>query len=136
MNAPSDWPLILLAGGATALAIDAGTDLAVAVPAGLIAVGVAGLLLVTSLGEVAWRGPPPRTLEPPTATSSLRAAFRSGRAGRISVVVELDRLERRGPHPDLPSRTEAEETKLRSMSLPAFRAYLSARLDQIEARDP
>lgn len=135
MNLPPDWPLLLVAGAATALAIDAGSNLDVAVPAGVVAVTAAGLLLATSLGQVAWRLPSSSPLEPPTTMSSLRAAFRSGRAGRMSIVVELDRLERRVLHPSLPTRSAAEDERIRRMSHAEFRAYLNGRLDAIEAGD-
>ena len=135
MNLPADWPFLLVAGAATVLAVDAGSNLDVAVPAGIVAVTFAGLLLLTSLGRVAWQTPAVPPLEPPTATSSLRAAFRAGRAGRMSIVVELDRVERRVLHPELPTRSAAEEDRIRRMSLSEFRAYLRSRLDQIEARD-
>ncbi len=135
MNLPPDWPLLLLAGGATVLAIDAGANLAVAIPAGGVAIVVAGLLLLTSLGQVAWRPSAAPSLEPPTATSSMRAAFRAGRAGRMSIVVELDRVERRVLDPTLPTRSAAEEHRIRHLSPAEFRAYLNARLDAIEARD-
>ena len=135
MNVPPDWPFLLVAGAATVVAVDAGSNLLVAVPAGIVAVTFAGLLLLTSLGEVAWRRPPSMRLEPPNTTSSLRAAFRAGRAGRISIVVELDRLERRILDPRLPTRSAAEEDRIRHLSVPEFRSYLSARLDQMDARE-
>jgi hypothetical protein len=135
MNLPSDWPVLVLAAGAAVLAIDAGADLTVAVPAGIAAVALAALLLVTSVGEVSWRGAPTPPVEPPTTTSSLRAAFRSGRSGRISIVLEVDRLERHGLHPQLPTRNAAEEERIRRMPRAEFREYLAARLDQIEAGD-
>lgn len=136
MNVPSDWPLLVLAVGTTLIAIDAGSDLVIAVPAGIAAVALAGLLLVASLGEVGWRGSAPARLEPPTTTSSLRAAFRAGRAGRMSIVTEVDRLDRRSLHPELRVRSPAEEDRLRSMPRSEFLQYLHARLDEIERSGP
>jgi hypothetical protein len=129
----SDWPLIALAVAATLVALDAGSNLSVAIPAGVAAVVAAGLLFAGSLGEVAWRSPPSREVEPPMATSTLRAAFRSGRSGRLSIVLELDRIERLSTRPNLPMREAREEAELRRMSPSEFRAYLNARLDALEA---
>jgi len=135
VRVPSDWPLLVLAAAAAGIAILAGRSLDVALPAGVIAVVAAGLLLAGSIGRLAWRRAPLPRMAPPTAASTLRAAFRSGRSGRITIVAELDRIERMGPHPDLGVRSEAEETRIRMLPRPAFRTYVERRLDTIEAAD-
>ncbi|MGA8664142.1 MAG: hypothetical protein WB809_03620 [Thermoplasmata archaeon] len=135
MNVPSDWPLLILVAAATVIAILAGRALEIAVPVGVVAVVAAGLLLAGSMRHLAWRPAPSPRMAPPMAASTLRAAFRSGRSGRITIVVELDRIERMGPHPSLSVRTEAEESRIRALPRPEFRAYVQHRLDAIEAAD-
>ncbi|MGP8072854.1 MAG: hypothetical protein ACLPZM_06975 [Thermoplasmata archaeon] len=135
MNVPTDWPLFVIAGVAAAVAIFAGADFDVAIPLGVIAVVAAGLLLTGSLRRLAWRRPPAPPMAPPTAASTLRAAFRSGRSGRISIVSELDRIERMGPHPALAMRSIAEETRIQHLPRTEFREYVRTRLDAIEEAD-
>lgn len=135
MNVPSDWPLLVVAGAAAAIAILAGRDLDAALPAGVIAVVAAGMLLAGSSRRLAWRRAPPPRMAPPTAASTMRAAFRSGRSGRLTIVAELDRIERIGPHPMLRMRDEHEEDRIRQLPRTEFRAYVRGRLDAIEAAD-
>jgi hypothetical protein len=135
VNVPDDWPLLVVAAIAAAIAIDSGPNLDAAVPAGVVAVVAAGLLLAGSMRHVAWRRAPLPRMAPPTAASSLRAAFRSGRAGRLSIVLQLDRMERLGPRPDLVTRSSAEDERIQRMPREEFRQYLRERLARLEAAD-
>lgn len=126
------WYLVALALVATGLAVWAGTNLAAAVPAAVLALTAAALLFAeawTSSGR-------------PTAAAggrrgrsrdTLRAAFRSGRMGREAVVDLLDRLERAGPHPELPTRPVEELNALGRLTPAEFRHYVARRLDELEA---
>jgi hypothetical protein len=133
VKVPADWPLLAIAVVAGGVAVASGRQLEFAVPAGLVAVAAAGLMFAASMGRVRWRRPAPPRTAPPTATSTLRASFRSGRAGRVSIVLLLDRIERTGPHPELPARTAAEDARFERMPRAEFRAYVAHRLDEIEA---
>jgi len=135
VNVPADWPLVVVAAGAAAFAIYVGSDLDVAIPAGVVAVAAAGLLLAGSGRRLAWRRAPAPAMAPPTAASTLRAAFRAGRSGRVTVLAELDRIERNGPHPSLEVRSALEEARIRNLPRAEFRAYVQQRLETIEAAD-
>jgi hypothetical protein len=135
VNVPPDWPLVLIVVVAVAVALDAGPNLAAAVPAGVVAVVAAGLLFLAAGDRAAWRRPPPSPMAPPMAASSLRLAFQSGRTGRLSVVAQLDRIERMGPHPLMEVRSVAEEERIVRLSKPDFRAYVRQRLRTIEAAE-
>ncbi len=135
MNLPGDWPLLVAAGAAAAVAIVAGDFLPLSLPAGAAAVLLATLLFLQPAGG-AVREPDPRpTSAPPTPTSSVRAAFRAGRAGRGSIVAELDRMERRVGDPDLPARSLEEEERIRRMGSGDFRDYVAGRLGALEHRE-
>jgi hypothetical protein len=132
MNLPDDWPLLAGAVAAAAVAVVGGDYLPLAVPAGAAAVALAALLFLSPAGAMA-RDPPARPrLGAPIATSTLRVAFRAGRAGRATIVAELDRIERRGGNPNLPARSIEEERTIRQMEAAAFRNYVSERLRAIE----
>jgi hypothetical protein len=60
--------------------------------------------------------------------------LRSGRLGREEIVAAIDRAERGGSNPGLPSRTTAEMDALVELPAPKFHEYLRARLDDLEAR--
>ncbi len=61
------------------------------------------------------------------------AAFLSGPMGRELLVYRLDRLERAGPTPGLPTRTHQEIAGIVGLSPSEFRDYLRGRLEALEA---
>lgn len=134
MRLPFGWLLVALAAVATALALWAGSNLALAVPAGVVAVAAAAFLF----GE-AWlrhgtrRAVPATPLPAADSASALRTNFRSGPLGREAIVVLLDRLEREGLHPELPARRPAEFARFARLSPAEFRRYVRDRLDELEA---
>lgn len=133
MNPPSDWPLVVVAGAAAAVAIVGGNYLPVALPAGVVALALAGLLFVGAGARRSRREGAALVLPSPTAMSTLRAALRAGRSGRTSIVGEIDRIERRVARPELPARPPETDLALQRMSPSEFRAYLRERLDALEA---
>jgi hypothetical protein len=130
----TSWMLPVAALAATGIAVWAGPNLALAIPAAAIAVFLAAVLFAFALndswGEGARRGPPRARPE----VFRLRAALRSGPMGREALVATLDRVERSGPTPDLPKRTAEEIAQIVDLSPTEFRAYLRSRLDDLEAR--
>ena len=136
MNVPGDWPLVVLALGAGAFAILAGGQLGTALPLSVVAIALAGLLVAGSMRRVAWAAPTAPPIEAPLGLSTLRAAFRAGRAGRLSIVLELDQLERRTNRPGLATRSPEEDDEILHMTNPEFQAYLRTRLDLLEQGGP
>ena len=118
---------------ATAVAIWAGRNVAIAVPAGAFAVAAAGLLFVE-----AWTGRvrSGRSVigEREEGGGAVRKAFRSGRLGRTRIVETVERLERAVPRPETPRRPREEVDRLVALSPTQFREYLRERLDDLEAR--
>jgi hypothetical protein len=134
MNSPIGWVLPAVAIGATVLAVWAGSNLAVAIPAAALAVLAAGLLFAGAWLDERRQAPRRSPLRAPPENYRLRSALRSGRLGREELVTALDRVERTGPHPDLPSRTARELEALAHLSPRDFQDYLRTRLDDLEAR--
>lgn len=133
MSAPYNWGLVALALAATGLAIWAGPNRAVAVPAATVAIVVASLLIL----EVGLRAPRRRSLTaqrpPAPAPSEIRAALVSGPLGRERLIELVDHIERAQP-PFERAPVSSEEMR-RLIDLPAdeFREYLRGRLERIEA---
>jgi len=116
----------------TGIAIAAGPNLALAVPAGAAAVVLAMFLGLYSSASL-------RSLERrPHRAPEIRPSFRIHRGlvgdpiHREEVLLLLDRVERAGPNPRLPSRTRSELVRIMSMETPEFRRYVATRLDQLE----
>jgi hypothetical protein len=134
MNLPFGWFLPAVAVVATGIAVWADDNFSLAIPAAVVALLAAGVLLASAFPG---RGRVARTPEGRDVTRDagpVRTAFRSGRLGREAIVDLLDRLERAGPNPDLPGRL-AEETRV-LVRLPSveFRDYVRQRLDDLESR--
>ena len=133
MRFPFGALLPALAVVATAVAVWANRNEAIAVPAGAFAVAAAGLLFAE-----AWtgRGPTDRLPAPSREAPGgvVRHAFRSGRLGRTRIVETLERLERSGRRPDSPRRPREEVARLAGLPPSEFREYLRERLDELEAR--
>lgn len=119
---------------ATGIAIWAGPNFVIALPASVSAVLAASLVFLEA--GTAWvPSPSSRAVPPlPSTTGSLRRAFHSGRLGREGIVDTLDRLERAGPNPDLPARRLEETGRILRMPEREFREYLRTRIAQLELR--
>jgi hypothetical protein len=134
MKLPFGLLLPIVAVVATGIAIASASDLTTALPAAVVALVAAGLLFV----EVAWgaseRSAAARSPEAEPASVGLRVAFRAGLSGRETVVEIVDRLERSGPNPGLPTRRVEESARILRMSPAEFRRYLAERLDELERR--
>lgn len=118
----------------TGVAVWAGPNFSIAVPAATLALASAALLFVEAW---AYRTPPFSVRFPsipPSPTYGLRGAFRSGHMGRETIVETLDRLERAGPNPELPVRGSEENRRIYRMPEREFREYLRERLDRLERR--
>jgi hypothetical protein len=126
--------LAVVAVVSTGIAIWAGDSFALAVPAASVAVLAAALLLADAfLGRPRAARLPEGSSEP-REVETVRAAFRSGRLGREAIADLLDRLERAGPNPGLPSRRSEETRRLMRMPYADFRNYVRHRLDDLESR--
>ncbi len=114
------------------LAVLAGPDYGLVVPFAAAAVAAAAVALVPILLED--RGPlRPADERPRDRPRGIRAWLRSGTVGREEIVLLLDRLDRSGPRPDLPSRPPLEVARLVALPDDDFRAYVARRMDEIEA---
>ncbi len=134
MNAPFSWMFPTIAAVASGLAIGAGRDLTLAVPAAVVAVAAGGLTVVEALARRrAPSHPPPAVPANPRAT--LQQAFRGGAYGRELLVDLVDRIERAGPHPELPGRSIEATRALAALSPDEFRRYLRDRVDQLEGSE-
>jgi hypothetical protein len=132
MSAPFGWGLAGIAAAAAAVAVIAGTNLPVAVPAAALAVLAASLLFVRAWTE---RAEAARELGRPTGTDTdrMRLAFRTGRLGREEIVVTLNRLERSFRDGGLPPPTVEELTRVAALPADAFLRYVREHLDRLEA---
>lgn len=134
MNLGFGGLLVTVAVVATGLAVWAGDNFTIAVPAATGAVLAAGLLIAdVALGRSRTARRPEEGAEA-KEVDTVRVAFRSGRLGREAIADLLDRLERAGPNPELPRRHAAETGRLARMSAAEFRIYVRQRLDDLELR--
>ncbi len=131
-------PLATIAGAvavvATGVAVWAGTNFALAVPAATAAVAAAAFLFVESAPSVARRARPPGAPRSSGEVDRLRTAFRTGRVGRELIVSLLDNYERTGPNPAFAGRRPEEQARLVRLSGAEFREYVRGRIDELEAR--
>lgn len=136
------WVLIGGALAAAGAAIDAGSNLVVAVPA-----GAAAVLLVTVVGvtEIQSRTSPLSPTEGEKASApirervtgdsllQLRRAFQSGKIGRSLILATVHALERDlGPGGPMPLSLD-EERKTLDLPPEEFRKWIDDRLHHIEA---
>ena len=136
MSVPAAWvPLIAIAVVLVGVALWAGANVVIAAPAATGAAVLAVLVLVTGWDRrirtrpvegIFRRGPPTEV--------PLRAAFSYGRLGREEIILALDRIERIGPNPSLPSRTGDELSELVARPPAEFADYVEERLADLEAR--
>jgi len=126
------WYALPLAGGAIGISIWAGPNLAVALPAAIVAVIAVLLLVWAAIGQ--------RTRHVSSAAAAfdtnpmerLQAAFRTGAIGRSLVIAELDGLDRSLRHDSsLGVSPHAEQNLLRA-SEEDFRRYVRNRLQELE----
>jgi hypothetical protein len=118
----------------TGVAVWAGDNFAVAVPAATVAVLAAGLLIADAALGGSRMARPPGDVAGPEEVGMLRAWFRSGRLGREAITELLDHLERAGPNPELPRRRAEEMSRLAQLPYAEFRSYVRQRLDDLESR--
>ncbi len=121
-----------IAACAVAIAVWAGSNLAIALPASVAAVAAASLLFA----EAFVRRPTVDggALPPPEGgpAARLRDSLRSGTLGHESIVDQVDRLERSAGNPGLPVRLREELEQLARLPPGEFLRYLDERLDRIE----
>lgn len=134
MNLGLGGLLVAAAVVATGLAIWAGDNFILAVPAATAAVLAAGLLFAEAVLESSRTARPPEGDTGSNEVGTLRVAFRSGRLGREAIAELLDVLERAGPNPGLPSRRADETSRIVHMPAAEFRSYVRQRLDDLESR--
>jgi hypothetical protein len=126
--------LIVVAAGATGIALWAGSNLAIAAVGAATAVVAAGLLFLSAWVDRAEPRPVVRPASSDRNVLPFRYGFRSGRFGREEVIETLDRIERLGPTPELKSRSSTEMHALVRLSGPEFSEYVRHRVDDLEAR--
>jgi hypothetical protein len=134
MNFPFGWFLPAVAIVATGVAVWAGDNFSLAIPAAVAALLAAGLLFVDAVLGPGWVARRPEGPFLAGEAGPLRTAFRSGRLGREAIADLLDRLERAGPNPDLPGRRTEETNRLVRLPSGEFRNYVRQRLDDLESR--
>jgi hypothetical protein len=134
---------ILLGGAvvAAAVAIQAGSHLAVAVPAGAVAVLLVSIVGATELQSrssplTPVRGGVGRPEVPPRVEFDsllrLRRAFRSGKIGRSAILATVHALERDLGTAGRTPLTVNEERQALEMPLAQFRKWVDERLQRIE----
>ncbi len=133
MNSPFGWKLPLIAAVAIVVAIWAGRNVTIAIPAAAVAVG-SGLLLLVEVWGIPPAARPGDVSVGGSPRITVRDLFRTGRLGREEIVELLDRLERAGPNPQLPGRGTEELDRISRLSRAEFRAYVRQRLGELEAR--
>ena len=131
MNWPFGWELPSLIVGATIIAVLAGPNLAIAVPAGALAVLAAGFLSVGAWWERGeWSGDTGRRGAPPIP-DRFPNGITGSRLARTEVLRELDFLERRGG-PPVAVRSGAELERLLGLPAEEFRRLVRERLEGLE----
>ena len=134
MRSRVGWLLPAAAIVLTGVALWAGPNVPIALPAAALAVLAVGFLFLGAWTDSEGRKRPrvARVWEPDVFR--LRTAIRSGPLGREEIVTTLDRVERMGLNPNLPSRTAEEMHTLTRVTPEEFRVYLRRRLDDLEDR--
>ncbi|MGI0071349.1 MAG: hypothetical protein ACRECT_04690 [Thermoplasmata archaeon] len=133
MRSPLGWFLPAVALLAAGVAVWAGPNFALAIPAAATATLAAALLFLDAWFDRPGRVPARLSAMPPRETSRLRAALTSGTLGREELVLTLDTVERKGLTPDLPVRTVSELEAIVGLPAKEFRDYLRERVERLEA---
>ena len=131
MKLPFGWALPAVAVGATIVALAADSNRSIAVPAGTVAVAAAGLALWLAVRR--WGRRELAAANETTVVESTADWFDEGVMGQEAIVLMLDRIERQLLHPDLPSRSNDEFTRLRMLPAEEFLDYVEQRLGELEA---
>jgi hypothetical protein len=118
---------------AAAVAVAAGPNESLAVPAASVSVAAGALLLVGVVERTRWPSRPP--VAGPTADPArVRSSFEAGARGRNELIVLLDRLERGEGERYLSYRPPEELARLQALAPEAFRQYLGDRVSDLEGR--
>jgi len=133
MKAPFRWEFAGIAALAILVAVLAGPNEAVAIPAATVAVAAAGLALWDS---VRTRSPEPSLAAPVEEAvpgEGTDAWFGEGVMGQEAIVLLLDRIDRALVHPTLPTRDFRELAQLSGLPREEFLGYMESRLAELEA---
>jgi hypothetical protein len=133
---PVGWPLLALAIGASLVAVYADRNVTAALLFGALALLAVALLFLRPFERVARRPSGPTQEAHPAIPASLLDSFGAGPNGRAEIVLVLDRIERAGGRPELPTTPPAEMGRLRMLSRAEFRRYVEERLTRIEGEFP
>lgn len=133
MNAGTTVLLCVATAVGAGIAVAAGTNLTVIVPAAAVAVGAASLLLFGVVERVRWPEVAPVTATP-ADIGRVRSSMTSGAWGRADLIALLDHLDRSGAGRQLPSTSPEEVARLQRLSREEFREYLRARVSDLERR--
>ena len=113
-------------------AVLAGPNLEAAAAAGAVAVAAAAFLAFGAWGAARPATDAPGAGRRPGRRSGIWAAFGSGPLGREDIIYTLDRLDRQMLSMARPPRSVAEVRALARVPPAEFRAYVTARLDELE----
>jgi len=131
MKLPFGWALPALAVGATIVALAAGPNRSLAVPAAAVAVAAAGLALW--LAARRWGHRETVSANEMAVVDSTADWFDEGVMGQEAIVLMLDRIERQLTHPELPSRSTEEFDRIRMLPPEEFLDYVEHRLNELES---
>jgi hypothetical protein len=134
MNRALVGTLIAVAVVTTGVAFWAGPNPSISAPAAGIAVLAVGLLFVAAWADAPEPTPTAEVTPPERDEFLFRFGFRSGRLGREEIVATLDRIERTGPTPLLPSRSKREVASIVELPRRDFREYVQRRVRELEER--
>jgi len=125
--------LCVVAVVAAGVAIAAGPNQGLALPAAAIAVTAAALLLVGVVERTRW---PPTLLLPELSAdpARVRASIEAGASGRTDLIALLDRLDRQSGARQFSSTSPKELARLQTLSGEEFQEYLSVRVGDLEQR--
>ena len=131
MRSPVGWVSPAVAIAATIVAIGAGSNDSIAIPAAAVAIAAAGFALWRT---VRLHGPAVSPLGAPEAEVADLSDdwFDEGSMGHEAIVLMLDRIERALWHPELPTRGSLELAQLRDLPQDEFLDYVQQRLDGLE----
>ncbi len=129
----SIWILALvLAGVGSGVAVWAGPNLAVAVPAAVLAIAMGVVVGVSRVVGVPVAEPVRVEIPETTSLVVLEKALTSGPLGRAYVLELMDGLERKLRDRNAPVRAAAERQRLLRSPDPVFRAFVEKRLAELE----
>jgi len=133
MKAPFRWVLPAIAITATIEAVLAGTNDAIAIPAAVFAVAVAGFVLWDSVRDRLEDSLPSGPSHEAVPIGGSDVWFQEGPMSQESIVLLLDRVDRALAHPALPIRPSVEMERLGRLPWESFLDYVESRLLEIEA---